>query len=371
MRGIDGPSFPILTRRDPDVTAPTAINLRSDTQTLPTERMRRAMAEAPLGDDTYGEDPTVLRFEAMAAERLGTEAAMLVLSGTMANLIALLVHCRPADELFVDAGAHVVYYESGGLGAVAGVTPTVVASDRGHILPDALQAAIRRPNIHYPRARLVWLENTHNRGAGSVMHMDHQRAVEAVAREHGLAVHLDGARVLNAAAAQGLDVRELLDGVDSAMVDLTKGLSCPLGALLVGSSAFIEQARFRRRLVGGGMRQAGVIAACGIVAFEDLLDRTLDDHRSARRLADGLASIDGFEIDPASVETNMVYVDVGALGRSTDVAAALKAAGVIVSDRPPRQIRLVTHLQITDEMIEGALGRMAEVAAGLRATPAV
>jgi threonine aldolase len=353
------------------VTAPTVINLRSDTQTLPTDRMRRAMAEAPLGDDTYGEDPTVRRFEAIAAERLGNEAALLVLSGTMANLIALLVHCRPADEIFVDAGAHVVYYESGGLAAVAGVTPTIVAADRGHILPDALHAAVRRPNIHYPRARLVWLENTHNRGAGSVMRLDHQRAVEAVAREHGLALHLDGARVFNAAAAQGRDVQELLAGVDSAMVDLTKGLSCPLGALLVGSTAFIEEARFRRRLVGGGMRQAGVIAACGIVAFEDLLDRTLDDHRSARRLADGLAAIDGFTIDLASVETNMTYVDVSGLGPSTEVVAALRAAGVIVSDRPPRQIRLVTHLQITDELIDAALARMAEVAAGLRAAFAV
>ena len=349
---------------------PTPINLRSDTQTLPTDRMRRAMAEAPLGDDTYGEDPTVRRLEGMAADRLGTEAALLVLSGTMANLIALLVHCRPADEIFVDQGAHVVYYESGGLAAVAGVTPTIVPSDRGHILPDRLAAAIRRPNIHYPRARLVWLENTHNRGAGSVMHLAHQRDVEGVAREHGLAVHLDGARVFNAAAAQGCDVRELIRGVDSAMVDLTKGLACPLGALLVGSSAFIDEARFRRRLVGGGMRQAGVIAACGIVAFEDLLDRTLEDHHSARRFAEGVAAIDGLEIDPRTVETNMLYVDVSALGRSTEVVAALRAAGVIVSDRPPRRIRLVTHLQITDELIDAALDRMAEVAARLRAHPA-
>jgi threonine aldolase len=288
----------------------------------------------------------------------------------MANLIALLVHCRPADELFVDAGAHVVYYESGGLSAVAGVTPTIVASDRGHILPEALQAAIRRPNVHYPRARLVWLENTHNRGAGSVMHLDHQRAVEAIAREHGLLLHLDGARVFDAAAAQGRDVQELLLGVDSAMVDLTKGLSCPLGAVLVGSNAFVQEARLRRRLVGGGMRQAGVIAACGIVAFEDLLDRALDDHRSARRLAEGLAAIDGFAIDPGSVETNMVYVDVSALGPSSDVTGALRAAGVIVSDRPPHQIRLVTHLQVTEDLIDAALARMAEVAAGLRANPA-
>ena len=349
------------------MNAPAVINLRSDTQTLPTERMRRAMAEAPLGDDTYGEDPTVRRFEEMAAERLGTESAMLVLSGTMANLIALLVHCRPADELFVDAGAHVVYYESGGLTAVAGVTPTYVASERGHLLPEALRAAIRRPNVHYPRPRLVWLENTHNRGAGSVMRLDQQHAVEDVARERGLSVHLDGARVFDAAAAQGLDARDLIAGVDSAMVDLTKGLSCPLGALLVGSAAFIDEARFRRRLVGGGMRQAGVIAACGIVAFEDLLDRSLEDHRSARRLAAGLAAIDGFGVDPDSVETNMVYVDVGALGPSTEVVADLRKAGVIVSDRPPRQIRLVTHLQVTDDLVDAALERIAEVAARRRA----
>jgi threonine aldolase len=353
-------------RYDRSVNAPPVINLRSDTQTLPTERMRQAMAEAPLGDDTYGEDPTVRRFETMAADRLGTESAMLVLSGTMANLIALLVHCRPADELFVDAGAHVVYYESGGLTAVAGVTPTYVPSDRGHILPEALRTTIRRPNVHYPRPRLVWLENTHNRGAGSVMAIDQQRAVEAIARERGLAVHLDGARVFDAAAAQGLDARDLIAGVDSAMVDLTKGLACPLGAVLVGPGAFIDEARFRRRMLGGGMRQAGVIAACGIVAFEDLLDRSLDDHRTARRLADGLAAIDGFEIDPATVETNMVYVDVGALGTSTEVAAALRQAGVIVSDRPPRQIRLVTHLQITDDLIDAALERMAGVAARRR-----
>jgi threonine aldolase len=353
-------------RHDRSVNAPTVINLRSDTQTLPTERMRRAMAEAPLGDDTYGEDPTVRQFETMAAERLGTESAMLVLSGTMANLVALLVHCRPADELFVDAGAHVVYYESGGLTAVAGVTPTYVASERGHILPEPLRTAIRRPNVHYPRPRLVWLENTHNRGAGSVMRIDQQRAVEAVARERGLAVHLDGARVFDAAAAQGLDARDLVAGVDSAMVDLTKGLACPLGALLVGSGAFIDEARFRRRMLGGGMRQAGVIAACGIVAFEDLLDRSLDDHRTARRLAEGLAAIDGFGIDPAAVETNMVYVDVGRLGTSTEVAAALRQAGVIVSDRPPRQIRLVTHLQISADMIDAALERMADVAAQRR-----
>jgi threonine aldolase len=267
----------------------------------------------------------------------------------------------------MDRDAHVLYYESGGLAAVAGVTPTTVDSDRGHILPGALRSSIRRPNVHYPRRRLVWLENTHNRGAGSVMSLDHQRAVEAVAREHGLAVHLDGARVLNAAAAQGVDARELIRGVDSAMVDLTKGLACPLGALLVGSRAFIDEARYRRRLIGGGMRQAGVIAACGIVAFEDLIDRTIEDHQAACHLAARIDAIEGLAIDPASVETNMLYVDVAGLGPSTEVVAALRAAGVLVSERPPRQIRIVTHLQLTPELLDAAVERIASVAGELRA----
>jgi threonine aldolase len=339
------------------------INLRSDTQTLPTERMRRAMAEAELGDETYGEDPTVLRLEALAAERLGTEAALLVISGTMANLVALMTHCRPSDEVFLDREAHVLWYESGGLASVAGVVPTVVESRRGHILPDALAAVVRPANVHYPRARLVWLENTHNRGGGSVMPLEQQRAVEGVAREHGLAVHLDGARLFNAATALEVPVADLARGVDSLIVDLSKGLSCPLGALLLGSRDFIADARFRKRVLGGGMRQAGVIAACGIVAFEDgLADRLEEDHRRARWIAERLASIPGFGVDLESVETNMVYADVSALGPSSAVVAALREEGVLVSDRPPRQVRLVTHLQVTDELAEDALSRIGRAA---------
>jgi len=348
--------------RLPDTTAPGIINLRSDTQTLPTARMRQAMAEAELGDETYGEDPTVLRLEAMAAERLGTEAALLVISGTMANLVALLTHCRPSDELFVDREAHVLWYESGGFASVAGVVPTMVPSRRGHILADALEAAVRPANVHYPRARLVWLENTHNRGGGSVMPLADQRAVEAVARRHGLAVHLDGARVFNAAAAQEVEAAQLARGVDSLIVDLTKGLSCPLGALLLGSREFIAEARFHKRVLGGGMRQAGVIAACGIVALEDLVDRLAEDHARARALAERLAAVPGLAVDPATVETNMVYVDVGALGASSDVVAALRADGLLVSDRPPDRIRLVTHLQISDEMVDEAIRRIVHAA---------
>lgn len=342
------------------------INVRSDTQTLPTERMRRAMAEAELGDDMIGEDPTVRRLEAMAAERLGKDAAMLVLSGTMGNLVALLTHCRHGDEIFVDRDAHVVYYETGGLSGLAGVVPTYVASRRGHILPQALEAAIRRPGMDYPRARLVWLENTHNRGAGSVMPFAQQREVEAVARRHALAVHLDGARVFNAAFAQHRPVTELARGVDSLMIDLTKGLSCPLGSLLLGSREFIEEARYRRRMVGGGMRQAGVIAACGIVAFEDMIDRLPDDHALASELAAKIHRIDGFSIDPSSVETNMLYVDVSRLGASRDAVRALADDGVLVSDRPPHQIRIVTHHQVTREMADELVRRLERVAERLR-----
>lgn len=345
------------------------LNVRSDTQTLPTERMRRAMAEAELGDDMIGEDPTVRRLEQMASERLGKEAAMLTLSGTMGNLIALLTHCRHGEEIFVDRDAHVVYYETGGLSGLAGVVPTYVASRRGHILPDALEAAIRRPGMDYPRARLVWLENTHNRGAGSVMPLEQQRAVEGVARRHGLSIHLDGARVFNAAFAQRIPATELTRGVDSVMVDLTKGLSCPLGSLLLGSRAFIEEARYRRRMVGGGMRQAGVIAACGIVAFEDLIDRLPEDHALAASLARRIHAIDGFEIDPATVETNMLYVDVSRLGPSHEVVKALADAGVLVSERPPHQIRIVTHHQITAEMADDLVARLEQVAASVVARP--
>ena len=338
------------------------INLRSDTQTLPTEHMRRALAEADLGDETYGEDPTVARLEAVAAERFGKEAALLVISGTMANLVALMTHCRPSDEVFMDREAHVLWYESGGLASVAGVVPTIVASERGHILPDALAAAIRPGNVHYPTARLVWLENTHNRGGGSVMPLEQQRAVEQVARDHDLPVHLDGARVFNAAIAQGVPAAELAEGVDSLIVDLSKGLSCPLGALVVGDRAFIEEARFRKRILGGGMRQAGVIAACGLVAFDELIDRLGEDHARARRLAEGLASVHGIGVDLDSVETNMVYADVSALGASKDVVAVLRAAGVLVSDRPPDHIRFVTHLQISDADVDETLRRVAGAA---------
>jgi len=341
------------------------INLRSDTQTLPTPAMRVAMARAELGDDTYREDPTVRELEALVAERLGMEAALLLLSGTMANLVALLTHCRRSDEIFLDARAHLLLNEAGGLGGVAGVVPTVVASNRGHVLPDALEGAIRSERVQQPRPRLVWIENTHNRAGGTVLDGAGVAAIVAVAQRQRLLVHVDGARLFNAARALRVEPPTLLDGVDSVYVDLTKGLACPLGALLAGSTTFVEEARRNRQLVGGGMRQAGVIAACGLVALRELVERLDDDHARARRLAERLAEIEGIELDVADVETNLVFVGVGQLAAPETVAAALAEEGVLVSTAPG-EIRLVTHLGIDDEAAAFAADACARVAQRLR-----
>ncbi len=343
------------------MTEPAAppINLRSDTQTLPTPAMLEAIARAPLGDDTYGEDPTVARFEAMAAAAMGKPAAMLAISGHMANLIALMVHARAGDEVILDAESHVFHYEVGSLASVAHLMPMPVPSHAGMLDPDEVAAAIREPDIHYPRPRLLCLENTHNRSGGRVIPLALHRRLCEVARERGLAVHLDGARIFNAAIAAGCSVHEYTRDVDSIMFALTKGLSCPLGSVLAGDSAFIEQARVVRRRLGGGMRQAGILAAAGIVALETMIDRLAEDHTNARVLAEGLAQIPGFAVDLDRVETNMVYVDHSQTGLSTNaVIERLAAHGIIVSGRPPRHIRLVTNRHHDRSVIDEALVRI-------------
>jgi threonine aldolase len=343
------------------------INLRSDTQTLPTRRMYEAMASAPIGDDTYFEDPTVLRLEERVAALMGMESAMLVLSGTMANLVALMTWCRPGDELFVDEHAHVVNSEAGGYAAVAGVVPHLVEGERGHPLPLALRRSVLARDVHRPRPRLMWLENTNNRAGGTVMTVDHHREITAAARDASLNVHLDGARIFNAACVLGVEPDRLTTGVDSVYVDLTKGLACPMGALLAGPADFIQEARHVRRRIGGGMRQAGVFAACGMVALDDLVDRLDQDHALARWLAERIAEIEGFAIDPATVETNIVNVDVSALGEAGELAAAFADEGLLVTARPPGGIRLVTHLQVTRQLAEVALRVLEDVATAQRA----
>jgi len=344
------------------------VNLRSDTQTLPTPEMREAMLRSKLGDDTYREDPTVFELEERAAERLGAEAAMLLLSGTMANLVALMTHCRPSDAVFLDDRAHVLLNEAGGLSGVAGAVPTVVASNRGHLKPSALDQAIREPRVQQPRPRLVWLENTHNRAGGTVLEADGVQAIVRIAQQHGLRTHMDGARLFNASTALGVAPSNLLSGVDSVYVDLTKGLCCPLGALLAGSAAFIEEARRNRQVLGGGMRQAGVIAACGIVALSGLVERLGEDHVRARRLAGGLATINGIRVTPAIVETNIVFADVASVGGPARFTDRLADEGVLVSSAPPDLIRFVTHRDVDDAEIEHAIEACRRAADALRST---
>lgn len=335
------------------------INLRSDTQTLPTPAMLEAIAGAELGDDTYGEDSTVERFEAMAAELVGKPAAMLAISGHMANLIALIVHAPAGSEVILDADSHILHYEVGSMASVAHVMPWPVASEAGVLDPDRVTAAIRERDIHYPTPRLLCLENTHNRSGGRVTPLAvHERLCE-VAHARGLAVHLDGARIFNAAIAANVSVRDYSASVDSLMFALTKGLSCPLGSVLLGSASFIREARHVRRRLGGGMRQAGIIAAAGIVALETMIERIAEDHAHAQTLAEGLEAIPGLSVEARTVETNMVYVDHGESGRSTEeIIALLERHGVIASERPPRHIRLVTNRHHDDATIAEALARI-------------
>jgi threonine aldolase len=335
------------------------INLRSDTQTLPTEEMLEAIRHAPLGDDTYDEDPTVQKLETRAAEMLGKEAALLVISGHMGNLAALMAHANPGEEVVLDQESHIFYYEVGSMANVAGLMPMPVRSRGGKLDPDDLRAAIRKRNLHYPTPRLVCLENTHNRGGGTVTSLELHKELCKVAREHGLAIHLDGARIFNAAIKAGVPASFYAGHVDSVMFCLSKGLSCPLGSVLVGSREFIAKADRCRKRLGGGMRQAGIIAACGMVALEKMIDRLAEDHANAQVLARGLNETRGLHVDLEAVETNMVYADHSASGLSTDeVLARFKDAGVLASGRPPKHVRLVTHRHYDRAMIEEAVRRI-------------
>ncbi len=335
------------------------INLRSDTQTLPTEEMFEAIRKAPLGDDTSDEDPTVQKLERMAAEIMGKEAALLVISGTMGNLVSLMTHGHAGDEVLLDRESHIFYYECGSLAGIAGLMPMPLDSEKGMLDPDRLQKAIRPKNMHHPVPRLVCLENTHNRSGGRVIPLELHRRLCAVAKENGLAVHLDGARIFNAAIREGVEARAFAEDVDSLMFCLSKGLSCPLGSIVVGSQSFIEKADWARKRVGGGMRQAGVIAAAGIVALESMIDRLADDHRHARLLAEGLLKIPGLAVDLETVESNMVLVDHSGTDMEHDeFMKSLRKAGVLVSSRPPHHVRFVTNRHHDEDTIAEALERI-------------
>ena len=333
------------------------IDLRSDTVTLPTPAMRRAMAAADLGDDVFGEDPTVARLEALAAETTGKEAALLVPSGTMANLVSLLTHCGRGDEIILGDQAHIFIYEQGGSAAVGGIHVRTVANQPdGTLDMDMLRASIRADDPHFPRSRLIAVENTHNRCHGAPLPPAYLRAVADIAAEHGLGLHMDGARIFNAAVALDVPVAELAAAVDSLSFCLSKGLSAPVGSLVCGTSAFIHGARRNRKLLGGGMRQAGVIAAAGIVALQQMTDRLAEDHDNARALAEGLSALHRARVDPGRVHTNIVYVDLDREGPSAaEITARLAAEGVRVGVTGAFRFRAVTHYGIERADVEQAL----------------
>jgi threonine aldolase len=345
------------------VSAKEFVDLRSDTVTLPTDEMLDAIRNAELGDDVYGEDPTVNRLEEMAAERMGKESALLVASGTQANLVSLMSNTRRGELVILESESHMYWYEVGGISAVAGLLPWPIRSSRGALEPESVEAAIRPVNVHFPEPSLVCVENTHNRHGGTVVTPEQIRAVGEVARAHGLRVYMDGARVFNAAVALRVDVKEFAKHVDNLMFCLSKGLSCPVGSLVVGTREFIERARKNRKLLGGGMRQAGVIAAPGIVALEKMVDRLEEDHGNAKFLAEGLAKIDGLRID--RVQTNMVLFDTGALGVADEqFLSALREKGVLAVTMAKNRVRLVTHRGIEREHVEKALTAIESVVEG-------
>jgi threonine aldolase len=346
------------------------IDLRSDTVTKPTDEMRRAMYEAEVGDDVYGEDPSINLLQERAAAMLGKEAGLLTDSGTMSNLVAVLSHCRRGDEVVMGDQAHIFWNESAGASALAGAQVRLVPNGpQGEIDPADLQDAIRPTgNIHMPPTRLVCLENTHNRCSGGVMTPDDTRRIAEVAHSAGARVHLDGARIFNAAVALEVPASELATDVDDVSFCLSKGLSCPVGSVMCGSEEFIEEALRWRKMVGGGMRQAGILAAAGLVALDSMVDRLADDHANAGRLAQGLANIDGLSLDPDTIYSNIVIFDVDpAVGSAGQLISALAQEGVQVSSPGPQSIRMVTHRHIESADVEEALSRVSKAVRELRA----
>jgi threonine aldolase len=338
------------------------IDLRSDTVTVPTPAMRRAMFEAEVGDDVYGEDPTVNRLEAEAAAMLGKEAALFVPTGTQGNQIAVLSHTNRGDEVILESESHIYYYEAAGVAAISACQCRPLLGANGAMDPDQVAASIRPKNIHFPRTALICVENTHNRSGGCIVPQANLAAIAAVAHAHGLPVHMDGARVFNAAVALGLPVAEVVAPVDSVMFCLSKGLGAPVGSILTGTHAFIEQARHNRKLLGGGMRQAGILAAAGLVALHEMVDRLAADHANARRLAEGLNQIPGVSVDIGTVQTNMVMFDVlDSRWNGESLSGALAEAGVLTNATGPRRLRLVTHKDIQAEDVPEALERIARV----------
>lgn len=341
----------------------TAVDLRSDTVTRPSPAMRQAIAAAEVGDDVLGEDPTVAALEVRAAALMGKEAALFVPSGSMANQIALKIHCQPGDDVIIGEGAHNFLYEAGAGGAIAGVQFTV-AGTGGLFSGDDVHAAFKRSPLHHvPPTSLVCVENTHNRGGGRVWPLSLLHDVARAARDLGIALHLDGARVLNAAVALGVPAAVLAAPFDTASLCFSKGLGAPVGSIIAGSRASMVRAHRFRKMLGGGMRQAGILAAAALFALEHNVARLADDHARAGRLAAALGQVPGLVVEPARVETNIVMLDLAPrLPEAAEFAEAARVEGVLVLPFGPRRLRLVTHLDVSDEDVGRAASVLAELA---------
>jgi threonine aldolase len=342
------------------------IDLRSDTVTQPTPEMREAMARAEVGDDVYGEDPTVSRLEALAAERLGHEAGLFVTSGTQGNQVSVMAHTRRGDEVILEESCHIYNSEVAGLAALSSLMPRPLRGTNGILDPEDVRRAIRPVNVHYARTGLICIESTSNRGGGTYYPLETVAEIGRIGREAGIPVHIDGARIFNAQVASGLPAAEFARHAGSVQFCLSKGLGAPVGSMVVGSRAFIAEARRCRKMLGGGMRQAGIIAAAGIVALEKMVDRLAEDHANARVLAEGLAELDGVEIDLKRVQTNLVFFGLVSRRATThQLHERLAAAGIRVPRAAPGAlIRLVTHKDVdradilrTLEVMGGILGR--------------
>ena len=336
------------------------IDLRSDTVTQPTEEMRRAMAAAELGDDVYGEDPSVNRLQELAAEILGKEDALLVTSGTQGNQVSILTHCCPGSEVIIEEEAHIFYYEAGAASALAGVQFRTIKGERGAPGATRVKEAIRNEDIHFPPTSLVCLENTHNRAGGAVIPLERMEAIYRVARDHAVPVHLDGARLFNAAVAAGVPARRFAACADTVQICLSKGLAAPVGSVIAGPRSWIAQARRWRKRLGGGMRQAGIIAAPGIVALQTMVDRLAEDHANARFLAEGLAAMPGIDLNPELVETNIIVAGLKKM-KAADFSRALRERGILANPFGSHQIRFTTHKDISRADLERALPEINDI----------
>ncbi|MFZ5515300.1 MAG: low-specificity L-threonine aldolase [Candidatus Zhuqueibacterota bacterium] len=329
------------------------IDLRSDTVTKPSPAMRRAMAEAEVGDDVFGDDPTMNKLQAKVADLLGKEAALFTPSGTMANLIAILTHTQPGDEVIVERESHTYNYEVGGAGALAGVQLNPIPGNRGILSAAQIKQAIREPNVHIPATRLLCLENTHNRGSGAIYPLDDIAAIRQLTLQHSIRMHLDGARLFNACVATGVSAATYARHFDSLMFCFSKGLGAPVGSILAGSTEFIRRAHRFRKMLGGGMRQVGILAAAALYALENNVERLADDHAHAKMLAQAIGEIKGFRIHPNHVETNIIVFDVAESGLTVpQVLSKLAERGILMIGFGEKLVRAVTSLEVGRDDIE-------------------